>query len=125
MNTSSIRHENPGLNDGLLEYGKIVTKRDQATAKRTGEGFETIGSLYFSLHSINARFDSYQVSNLSAVDLKVRCFYMLGFEKSMKVKINHDFYEIEGYDVDQKKEYMYLFLRKVGYFDGGNFVKTA
>lgn len=43
----------------------------------------------------------------------------------MKIKINNDFYEVEGYDTDNKKVYMYLFLRKVGYFDGGSYIETT
>lgn len=123
MNTSSISQENPGLNDGLLEYGKIVTKRDQATAKRTGEGFEKIGSLYFSLQSINARFDRFQVSSLSTIDLKIRCYYVNDFDKAHKIKIEDSLYELESFDVDSKKEFMYLFLKKVGEWHGKDFVK--
>lgn len=125
MDKNAIRQENPELNDGLLEYGKIKTLRDDATAKKTGEGFEKIGSLYFSYQTINARFDSYHVSSLSTVDLKIRCFYVVDFKETMKIKINNDFYEVEGYDTDNKKVYMYLFLRKVGYFDGGSYIETT
>ncbi|HHH4964744.1 TPA: hypothetical protein ACP0OR_000441 [Streptococcus pyogenes] len=34
MDKNAIRQENPELNDGLLEYGKIKTLRDDATAKK-------------------------------------------------------------------------------------------
>ncbi|MGT2911376.1 phage head-tail adapter protein [Streptococcus cameli] len=124
MRANRTRNETP-LNDGLLEYGQVKTKRDIATAKKLGEGFVEIGSLFFSYQSINARFDTYQVSSLSAVDVKVKCFYVKDFEKSHKVKINHSLYDVEGLDIDHNQEYMYLFLRKVGYWDGGNFIQTT
>lgn len=123
MRPLRTRNETP-LNDGLLEYGLIKTKRDTSTAKKLGEGFVKNGSLFFSYQSINARFDTFQVSSLSAVDVKVRCFYVKDFEKSHKVKINQSLYEVEGLDIDQSQEYMYLFLRKVGYWDGGNYIQV-
>ncbi|HEM3632360.1 TPA: phage head-tail adapter protein [Streptococcus suis] len=113
------------LNDGLLEYGDIVTQRDEKTAKKMGETFEKKGSLFFGYKSIVAKYDSYQVSNLSVVDIKVQCYHVPGFKKSEKIKINSELFEIESIDIDSKQEYMYLFLRKVGYWNGGNYIKAS
>lgn len=125
MDSQSIKSENPNLNDGLLEYGTIKTLRDDKTMKKIGEGFETIGSLFFGFQQINPRFDNFQVSSLSVVDVKVRCYYVKDFSKTHKVKIGHELYELENYDVDSKQKFMYLFLRKVGEWNGQTLVKTT
>ena len=113
------------LNDGLLEYGDLTTKRDKNTAKKIGEELTTRGRLYFGYKSIVAKYDSYLVSNLSAVDIKVQCYYVQDFQKSHKIRIKHELFAVESVDVDNKQEYMYLFLRKVGYWDGGNYIQTS
>lgn len=119
------RDEGLGLNDGLLEYGKLVTKRDEETAKKTGEEFAAVGSLFFGYKTINARFDSFQVSSLSQVDIKVKCYFVSDFQKSHKVRIKNSLYEVEAMDVEPGQVFMYLFLRKVGEWDGGHYVQTA
>lgn len=113
------------LNDGLLEYGDLITKRDRNTAKKIGEELRTRGRLYFGYKSIVAKYDSYLVSNLSAVDIKVQCYYVKDFQKSHKVRIKDELFVVESIDIDNKQKYMYLFLRKVGYWDGGNYIQTS
>lgn len=113
------------LNDGLLEYGDIVTVRDDRTSKKTGERFESVGSLFFGYKQINSRFDSYTVGSLSVVDVKVMCYCVPDFDKSHKIRIGSVLYAIEGLDVASDRVYMYLFLRKVGYWNGSCFEQVS
>ena len=56
----SKRSDYQPLNDGLLEYGDLTTKRDKETAKKIGEELTTRGRLYFGYKSIVAKYDSYR-----------------------------------------------------------------
>ena len=108
------------LNDGLLEYGTIQTVRDEKTSKKIGEAFLKIGELFFNFASINVKFDTFQVSSLSTVDLKVKCYFVRGLQKSHKIKIENELFEVESLDPTRDRRYIFLFLRKVGKWDDNN-----
>lgn len=108
------------LNDGLLEYGKIQTLRDEKTSKKKGEAFRAQGELFFNFVSINAKFDAFQVSSLSAVDIKVKCYFIKDLQKSHKIKIEDELFEIESMDPTRDRRYIFLFLRKVGQWNDRN-----
>lgn len=112
------RSLDPLLNDGLLEYGTVKTLRDEKTAKKMGEEFQPEGHLFFNFSTINEKFDVFQVGSLSSVDLKIKCYYVQGLQDSHKVKIEHDLFEIVSKDVSRDRRYVFLFLRKVGSWNG-------
>lgn len=113
------------LNDGLLQYGTIGTKRDSQTKKKIGEGFLESGSLYFSFMNINAKYDVYKVGNIQSVDIKVRCYYAPNLTKAHKILLRGQMYEIEQLDADRERKYLYLYLRKVGDWNGDHLIQTV
>lgn len=113
------------LNDGLLEYGQVVTLRDNKTRAKVGESFSSLGALHFDFMSINAKYDSYTVASLDKVDIKVKIYFVSDLQKSHKIKINDELYEIEALDVAKGRRYAYLFLRKVGEWNGQNLIQAT
>ena len=104
------------FNDGLLEFGKTATQRDEH-AKIIGDGFERFGELFFNYQTIRqSDFEQYGTTDLS-VDLKVKTYYTPNVEKSHKVIINDSIYEITGIDPDKERIYLYWYLSKVGELD--------
>lgn len=105
------------LNDGLLEFGKIETLRDDE-ANIIGKTFKSLGQLFFNYQSIRqSDYEQYGTSELS-VDLKIKTYYTEFVEKSHKIIINGAEYEITAIDPDRKRVYMYWYLAKVGDLDG-------
>ena len=106
------------LNDGLLEFGRIKTLRDEE-ANLIGKTFESLGQLFFNYQSIRqSDYEQYGTSELS-VDLKIKTYYTDFVEKSHKIIIGVDEYEITAIDPDRKRMYMFWYLAKVGELDGG------
>mgnify|MGYP000843753290 FL=1 len=113
------------LNDGLLQYGTIVTKRDDKTKKKIGEDFQTTGSLYFSFMNINAKYDVYKVGSIQSVDIKVKCYYAPNLTRAHKILLRGQVYEVEQLDADRERKYLYLYLRKVGEWDGNHLIQAT
>lgn len=107
------------FNDGKLDYGEVIPIRDEGTRKMTGESFNSLGSLFFSLESIRqGDFDQYGNKN-QAVDLKLSTYFSLDIEKAHKIKIDNELYEITAIDPDKEKINMYWYLAKLGRLTDG------
>lgn len=104
------------LNDGLLEFGKTATQRDES-AKIIGDGFSKLGELFFKYQTLRqADFEQYETTERS-VDLKIKTYYTPKVEKSHKVIIDNSIYEITGIDPDLERIFLYWYLTKVGELD--------
>ena len=107
------------LNDGVLNYGEILTERD-SHKKKTGERFIQLDSLFFNYASINQSFDEWHVGNLQEVTLKVKVYFTKNLHRSHRVDIENELYEIKHIDPDNDRKYAYLFLKKVGVLDANS-----
>ncbi|WP_314068425.1 phage head closure protein [uncultured Vagococcus sp.] len=106
------------FNDGLLEFGQIKTKRD-STKRIIGEEFIYLGRLYFSIESIRQNdFEQYGGKN-KTVDLKLSTYFTTDVEKTHKIKIASDVYEVTGIDPDADRIKMYWYLTKIGVIEDG------
>lgn len=110
-----MRNTPERLNDGLLFFGTIKTIREKG--KKTGESFEQKGRLFFN--ELTIRQQDVDVSGTAtdqSVDLKVKTYYMDGVNKSHKVLIGTDLYDIYMLDKDINNEYFFWYLAKVGVY---------
>lgn len=101
------------FNHGLLEYGKVETVRN-ATKKIIGETFNADGELYYNFYNIRQSDNEVYGTTDQAVDLKVKTFYIPSVNKSQKVLLNGDVYNITSIDPTADRRYMFWYLSKVG-----------
>ncbi len=100
------------LNDGVLYFGEIETKRKHG--EKVSEEFKAILPLRFDYAKI--RQSDYDVIGATGqiIDLKVKTYYTKNVNKSHKVKIDKDFYDIYRLDPGSSKIFLYWYLQKVG-----------
>lgn len=102
------------FNNGRLEYGTVQTKRDEKTKKKEGEEFKAAGKLYFDYRSIRQEdYSTYNTDN-QKVDLKLETYFVPGVEKSHKVMLDGDIYNIFGIDPSDDRRTLFWYLSKVG-----------
>ena len=100
------------LNDGLLEFGVIETKR--VNGKKTGQMFRPVYPLYFNRQTVRQSDIEIADATGQTIDLKVKTLYVKGVSKgSHKVKIDNAFYDIYLIDSDPDNKYLYWYLSKV------------
>lgn len=104
-----IKVKHQVYNDGLLEFGDIKSVYN-AKREKTGETFESIGSLYFEVMS--ARESDYMLASQLGynIDLKVRTPKRLNIDRSHKVKLrgSNDLYEIRYLDFNDTDNFIHL-----------------
>lgn len=104
--------------DGMLRFGKYATKRDE-NGKKVGFKLLDPHDLFFNYLSIRQSDTTYFNSIGKTVDLKVKTYYVAGVEqKSVKVLIEGELYDVTMIDPDFKREYMFWYLTKVGVGSG-------
>lgn len=103
--------------DGLFEYGTIQTKRNEKTKKKEGEEFNKLGELYFDYRRIRQEDYSTYHTEESKLDLKVETFFVPGVEKSHKVMLGEDIYNISGVDPSNDRTTLFWYLSKRGRFN--------
>lgn len=101
------------FNDGLLKYGKTETVRD-ASKKIIGEKFVDGGELFYNFYDIRQGDNDLYGTNDQSVDLKVKTFFIKSVEKSQKVLMDGNVYNITSIDPTADRLYMFWYLSKVG-----------
>lgn len=104
------------FNDGAIQYGEFITERDEGTKKKKGTVFKANGILFFKYYSIRQEDSAMYGVKGKTVDLKLKTYYVPGVEKSQKVLLNGELYEITGIDPSNDRRYLFWYLSKAGDF---------
>lgn len=106
-----IKLKHDSFNDGVLEYGSIDPVFN-VNRKKTGENFILIGKLFYEQMSCRDT-DILQAGTMGyRLDLKLKVPLVKDICSKNKVKIDGEIYDIEKFDSD--KERIFLYLQKVG-----------
>lgn len=106
------KHTHEELNSGQLSYGSDKPIRDDF-GKHTGSTFEIAGTLNFKNMSLReSDYNLYEAID-KVVARKVKVYYVPGIEKTHKVMIEGEKYDLTRVDPDNEKVFMYLYLEKV------------
>lgn len=108
------------FNDGLLSFGTVKTERDEKTGAKTGKKiFTSVDDAFFEFENIRQDDFTQFEGKRNKTNLKVSTYFLPGVEKSLKVKIEDNLYEINKIDVPKDRKLMYWYLTKLGDLEDG------
>jgi hypothetical protein len=105
------KHTNEELNSGQLSYGS--DKHTREGGKLVDSTFQTAGVLNYKNMSLRESDYSLYDAIDKVIARKVKVYYVPGIEKTHKVLLEGEKYDITRIDPDDTRTFIYLYLERV------------